>query len=245
MELLYKYREFSENTDKIILNSELYFASHNSFNDPFDCNLQFREISSYSDKEFENYCQEELEKGVDKEKYLTDLSKKLIKAKSEVGILCLSRNKKNILMWSHYAKNHEGLCFGFEDIKDIFYKDNKITYIIVKYPKSKDYELISLLREKGEIRRMFTTKSELWKYEKEIRLLDLKGGKTVGVKKFKKEYLKEIIFGCKAHEINIKKIIQLCQLNGFQHVIFKKAKIISGKFALDFDEINKNNYLES
>ena len=240
MSLLYKYREFSDNTDKIILNSELYFASYNSFNDPFDCNLGFREISSYSDEELENCCQEELKKGVDKEKYLIDLSEKLIKAKSEVGILCLSRNKKNILMWSHYAKNHEGLCFGFEDI---FYKDSKITYGRVKYPKSEDYELISLLRKKGEIKRMFTTKSKLWKYEKEIRLLDLKGGKTVGVKKFNKEYLKEIIFGCKADETNIKKIIQLCQLNGFEHVIFKKAKLISGKFALDFDEIDKSLYL--
>lgn len=240
MSLLYKYREFGENTDRIILNSKLYFASHNSFNDPFDCNLEFREITSYLDEEFENYCQEELEKGVDKEKYLTDLSEKLIKAKSEVGILCLSRNKKNILMWSHYAKNHEGLCFGFEDK---LYNGN-ITYSKVSYPKRKKYELISFFNpQKGEIKRIFTTKSKFWKYEKEIRLLDLTGGKTTGAKEFKKEYLKEILFGCKSDETNIRKVIQLCQLNEFKHVIFKKARIVLGKFELDFDEIDKNKYL--
>jgi hypothetical protein len=109
---------------------------------------EFSEIDSYLDEEFENYCQEELEKGVDKEKYLTDLSEKLIKAKSEVGILCLSRNKKNILMWSHYAKNHEGLCFGFEDK---LYNGN-FTYSKVSYPKRKKYELISFFNpQKGEI----------------------------------------------------------------------------------------------
>ena len=58
-----------------------------------------------------------------------------------------------------------------------------------------------------------------------------------------KNKLKQIIFGCKADETNIKKIIQLCQLNGFEHIVFKKARIVSGKFELDFDEIDKSQYL--
>jgi hypothetical protein len=88
---------------------------------------------------------------------------------------------------------------------------------------------------------MFTTKSEFWSYEKEVRFFDFDNG--IGVKKFIKECLKEIIFGCKADETNIKKIIQLCQLNGFKHVIFKKARIVPGKFELDFDEVDKSQYL--
>lgn len=238
--LLYKYREFSENTDKIILTSELYFASHNSFNDPFDSNLEFREINSYTDEEFEEYC-EKKQKNEQKDEYLKKLKEDLNRAKSEVGILCMSQNYQNILMWSHYAKNHEGLCFGF-DFR--LFEDEKIKSYQVSYSGNEEYELISFFNPKGgEIKRMFTTKSKFWSYEKEVRFLDLKGGKTIGVKKFIKECLKEIIFGCKADEINIKKIIQLCQLNGFEHVVFKKAKLIPGKFALDFDEIDKSQYL--
>jgi hypothetical protein len=241
MSLLYKYREFSENTDKIILNSELYFASHNSFNDPFDCNLEFKEIDSYTDKEFEKYCKDKALEEKNKNEYLKELREKLIKAKSEVGILCVSQDYKNILMWSHYAKNHECLCFGFEYG---FYDKNEIKYSKVNYPKNKEYGLISFFKpQNGEIRRMFTTKSKFWKYEKEIRLFDLKDGKTTGAKMFNKECLKKIIFGCKVEETNIKKIIQLCQLNGFSHVKFNKAKLIPGKFALDFDEIDKSRYL--
>ena len=236
--LLYKYREFSENTDRIILNLELYFASHNSFNDPFDCNLSLRTLSSYTNKEYNKFFKE---KFLGKGKDLRNLREKLIKAKSEVGILCMSQNYKNILMWSHYAKNHEGLCFGF-DFK--LFEDVRIKNSQVSYPENDEYELISFFTPaKGEIRRMFTTKSEFWSYEEEVRFLDLAGGKTLGAKKFIKECLKEVIFGCKADETNIKKIIQLCQLNGFSHVKFKKAKLISGKFALDFDEINKSQYL--
>jgi hypothetical protein len=55
LKLRYKYREFSDNTDKIILNSELYFASHNSFNDPFDCNLSLRTLSSFANKEYNKF----------------------------------------------------------------------------------------------------------------------------------------------------------------------------------------------
>jgi len=241
VELLYKYREFSENTDKIIINAELYFASHDSFNDPFDCNLEFKESSFYSDKEFEDYCLKVGKVGIEKEEYLIELREKLIKAKLQVGILCMCQDDKNILMWSHYAKNHKGLCFGFECG---FYDKKKIIYDKVIYPENEEYELVSFFNEQnGEIRRMFTTKSKFWKYEQEIRLIDLSGGKTVGTKKFNREFLKEIIFGYKADETNIKKIIQLCQLNGFEHVVFKKARIVSGRFELDFDDIDKTKYL--
>src|ERR1700731_4449263 len=33
------------------------------------------------------------------------------------GLLCFSRNWDNLLLWSHYAASHTGLCLGF-DIPD-------------------------------------------------------------------------------------------------------------------------------
>jgi hypothetical protein len=241
--LIYKYREFNENTDKIIINSELYFASHTSFNDPFDCNMEFRKINSYTEKEFQEYCKKKNITSTSKEDVLCKLKRKLIDAKAQVGILCMSKKKNNILMWSHYTNQHKGLCFGFEYG---FYDKPPITYTYMKYPKNNEYSLISYLKPPvEEIKRIFITKSKHWKYEKEVRLLDLKGGNTTGTKRFKKEYLKEIIFGAKADETDIKKIIQLCEMNGFSHVKFKKARLVNEKFELDFDEIDKNNYLYS
>ena len=46
---VYKFRDFSDFTDKIILNSEFYFASPKRFNDPFDCNLSYRQ--DYTEEE--------------------------------------------------------------------------------------------------------------------------------------------------------------------------------------------------
>ena len=243
--MIYKYREFGNYTDQIILNSELFFATHNSFNDPFDCNLELKEIKDYTDIDFEEHCKlhkknkQELLKGKTEEEYKRDLREKMITWKAKVGILSMSKNKKNILMWSHYSNNHKGLCFGFDT--DL-YNDEDITKSNVSYSEDDKYDLISFINTPdGDAKRMFTTKSLHWKYEEEIRLLDLK--KEYGAKKFKNECLKKLIFGYKADETNIKKTIQLCQLNGFEHVEFEKAKLIPGKFVLNFENINKSLYL--
>ncbi|MAD41755.1 MAG: hypothetical protein CL623_05120 [Arcobacter sp.] len=126
--------------------------------------------------------------------------------------------------------------FGFEKMIFEGAKGQK-----VDYAKKNKYDLISYLDDSGEeLKRVFMSKSKYWKYEKEFRFIEL--GHT-GVKKYNKNKLKQIIFGCKADDTNIKKIIQLCQINGFEHVKFKKAKLIPGKFALDFDDIDKDLYL--
>jgi len=241
--ILYKYRSFGEYADKIILNSELYFASHTSFNDPFDCNLSLREINSYTDEEFKKYCEINGLTNKNKKEYLEGLRKEFISSKAKVGILSMSLNSKSILMWSHYSDCHQGLCFGF--YSSLF--ENKKSYKKVNYPKSNEYKLISFLSSDSssldDMKIMFGTKSEFWEYEEECRFFDFNIDSGIGAKKFEKECLKEIIFGCKADETNIKKIIQLCQLNGFEHVVFKKARIVYGRFELDFDELDKSQYL--
>jgi hypothetical protein len=157
----------------------------------------------------------------------------------------MSKSYKNILMWSHYADEHKGLVFELDmEGNGSFFNANimrKRKTEKVKYVK--EYKLLSYLNdEKREVETLLLYKYKLWKYEKEYRIINFGAN---GSYKFNKKLIKKIYFGCKADETNIKKIIQLCQLNGFSHVKFKKAKLISGKFALDFDEINKNDYLES
>lgn len=244
---LYKFRDFSDFTDKIILNSEFYFASPKKFNDPFDCNLSYRQ----------DYTQEEI---LAKYKYLTsklpftkeqfiekyglNLNEFLDKYPklndrfvSNAGILSLSKSNKNITMWSHYANEHKGLAFELQVDEDYVFFHG---YGIVEYKE--DYEFLSYtnLTPNKDYEKLFLTKYTDWEYEEEIRIIDYNKN---GIRKFNKRVLKTIYFGYRADETNIKKIIQLCQLNGFEHVIFKKAKLIPGKFALDFDEIDKSLYL--
>lgn len=243
---LYKFRDFSGNTDKIILNSEFYFASPKKFNDPFDCNLSYRQ----------NYTQEEIlaryeyltsrlsftkdqfikKYGLNLEEFLNKYPKLNDKLVSQSGILSLSKSSKNITMWSHYANEHKGLAFELHVDEDYDFFHG---YGIVEYKEK--YDLLSYTNLTNEdYTKLFLTKYTDWEYEEEIRVIDYNKN---GIRKFNKKALKTIYFGYRADETNIKKTIQLCQLNGFEQVIFKKAKLIPGKFALDFDEINKSLYL--
>lgn len=242
---VYKFREFNEFTYKIILDSEFYFASPRSFNDPFDCNLSYREEYSIReiDEAYENlantkYTKEQLHSmyGSNSDEFVRSFGKLNEQLVSLSGILSLSKSNNNITMWSHYAKNHTGLVFELHVNEDFDFFNG---YSIVNY--SKDYEKLSYTKDdEKELYNALITKYTDWEYEEEIRIIDFYEN---GAKKFNKHALKTIYFGYKAQEIDIKHIIQLCQINGFSHVKFKKAKLIPGEFALDFDEINKSIYL--
>ena len=246
---LYKYREFGPRTDDIITNSEFYFALAKSFNDPFDCNLSYREDYSFSEIE---ECKKrflkrnpnisvEIKEYLFKTKsdeYISSMRSSKQKLMNNTGILSLSKTNNSVTMWSHYSKKHEGLVFELDVEKDYtFFK----MFGMVEYEK--EYELLSYLdADKEETTKQVLTKFVDWEYEQEIRIIDFD---KYGHRKFNKNLLKTIYFGLKASKENIQHIIKLCQVNGFSHVKFKKAKLIPGKFALDFDEINKNDYLEN
>jgi len=102
----YKYRSFNEFTNNIILNSSLYFSSPNDFNDPFDCQLSYKD--KYTKREIrdffidllkrnshENYRLKDLLKIYGKPKEFIDFSKEIdTKIKSNRGNL----KKENCLV---------------------------------------------------------------------------------------------------------------------------------------------------
>jgi len=248
---LYKYREFGEFTDKIIQNSSLYFSSPESFNDPFDCNLQFKNpitkeqiaetiinihnvshskndnidriVATYMDKpeEFANLMQKQL-------------ANRIV---SDIGVLSLSADPKNILMWSHYASNHEGLVLEFNISQNspcfINVPDTPpILALPVEYKTR--YQLLNYGNAE-DIERLLLTKYIDWKYEQEYRVIDIH---YQGEKEFKKLDLTGIIFGLKASESDIRNLIHLCKKYGYKHVQYKRAKKIPGNFSLSIENLS-------
>jgi hypothetical protein len=86
------------------------------------------------------------------------------KMNQDYGLLCLSEDWTDPVLWTHYAAKHRGICLGF-DVKDGFAK--KIAYQKLRLSqddagnKSEDEILDFLLY----------TKFESWSYEKEWRVL--------------------------------------------------------------------------
>lgn len=246
MRKFYKYRDFDdENMEKIIRNSSLYFSPIENFNDPFDCKLSYKQ--NYTNQEIQNYIVSLKERKSDTPHRIKDLKKSFgkkhdfIKSQNSMkeqiiasmGVLSLSSNYDNILMWSHYSKNHKGLVFEFtprtpQGIGDCFFP-----LLEVKYSES--YEELSYVNDIIlEAQKLMLTKYKDWAYEEEYRCISLD---YQGEKPFYKDELTSIIFGAKATIGNINKIKKLCHEHDFHHVEFKQAVLEHGSFALTFKNV--------
>ncbi|HFR4347832.1 TPA: DUF2971 domain-containing protein [Klebsiella pneumoniae] len=109
---------------------------------------------------------------------------------SKYGIVCLTPNPDNFLMWSHYSASHTGFCIGFDDdfvrtIGDVAlagsvqYRENVPLFNFFTDPKE-EFE-----------HKIFFTKHNCWSYENEYRVIC----DPQGIKKFDKSFIREVILG--------------------------------------------------
>lgn len=96
-------------------------------------------------------------------------------------ICCYGRRNDSILMWSHYANCHKGVCIEFEPYDDVDATEVKYSnrrarldlYSIIQTVLAYDYlqEKVDI-RNKNVVRNLlkpFSIKSKDWKYEEEYR----------------------------------------------------------------------------
>ena len=136
----------------------------------------------------------------------------------EHGSLCLTKSIQNILMWSHYADSHKGFVIGFNTekiINELLVKDIAHDYSQIRYTKKRPvltmYYAIEPTSNEAAYRvtqNCFFTKSEIWEYEEEwriiIRLADRKDKNSVyPVQKIPSRAVNCVIFGMAAPEYSI------------------------------------------
>jgi len=255
-----------EHTLEIIKGKKLYMAMPKQLNDPFDCampniasetDLEFagkmclinhkQELRDLAQKEGENFSESDLiEKG--KKDLRLEFERGIAQGKIEdlinkgFRILSLSKveNAKNALMWSHYAGQHNGVCFEF-DSDSLFTEYNGQTtypkYSEVDYPK--EAGPISFFSVDVEERiRMLKTKSEDWGYENEIRYIypvfNMDGKPRY--LRFKNESLLSIRFGIKLEKCKRDVIIRACLSNGLVPKFIQMIKSPNGLY-IDEKEI--------
>lgn len=231
--VLYKYRTIKQ-AKQILTNQSFWFATADSFNDPFDCSLS--DVGNYTiddviyflrEQEYDEAEINELVTLFNKDQSILDefiasVTKQDI---SNRGILSLSENATNILMWSHYAQNHEGVAIGLELKNDL---DFFVLPIKIFYHET--YTPLDLLNDSIDSSlRSLHTKSIDWKYEQEYRIYK----EHSGLYKINASAIKEIIFGVKTTDKDIRSIKRLCKKLNLTHVCFKKAYKIHGKFEIE------------
>ena len=121
--------------------------------------------------------------------------------RKKFGISCFSGGYKNVLMWSHYADKHKGICIGFNLKTNIIYNTN---IVLLKVRYIKELEQINFF-DKGKLSTFLWlfTKAEDWHYENEIRAVALEKN---GLIQYDKSLLKEVYFGVNSSSEFIEKV---------------------------------------
>ncbi len=189
----------------MILANEIYFALPIDFNDPFDCNISPEMV--YTPQEYENFVSsiDQRKNGYPNQDEIEQLLQDPVKVleknwiesissvRNNVRVCCLSSVNDSVMMFSHYADSHKGICLEFKVVDDPFFSElNYVRYvdkIPVFHPFIEDVSLAQ--RELVEIEVL--TKSKTWCYEEEWRVI--KSGPNPSIHKFPVEILTSIIFG--------------------------------------------------
>ena len=86
---------------------------------------------------------------------------------AKMGIYSFAGDPRSILMWSHYAKDHTGVCVQFERARDFATLSGAIP---VNY--SPEYPEVNWIKDfKESLRKVLLRKYEGWFYEREYRII--------------------------------------------------------------------------
>jgi hypothetical protein len=214
-DVLYKYRDWNNNFHKrLLFENELYFPSANQFNDPFDAALPFQYNESQitdenifkkyvllaknnnpnlSEPELHTIAYEYQKRGFLKDPAYreTFIEWNIQRINEDFGILSLTSECNNFLMWSHYSNSHSGFCVGFDKYL-LFEQVGSITKVIYE----DQFPVINLFEDPIDyILKLTCIKSKkLWEYENEYRAVKSNFSRKKLI--LKPETYKEIIFGC-------------------------------------------------
>jgi hypothetical protein len=173
-----------------LLSGQCYLSSAADFNDPFDCYPYLAAPSSPQERaewvermvplivdsvrqeipaDFAHPWARDVIDRLSDAELIAGLQKTSVDMAAAMGVFCLAECLESILMWSHYASNHQGIALRFEFDPDpekvpIFWK---VTYQddrpILRHT---DFNVQSYA-----IAEALATKAEFWRYEQEWRIM--------------------------------------------------------------------------
>ena len=233
--IIYKFINMVDGL-KILNDLTLKLNHPDEFNDPFDFNnslFKFNITDEYVKSLIDtnlphldrNTRRKKMRELRNKPNNSEIIDKAITKIKERYRVSCFSKVKDEILLWSHYAEKHRGLCIGFsfEPATKDFYVHPVGYKIDINPPDfaTKEFESLQYL---------ISTKYEKWEYEKEIRIINRTKTDIINIQA---SSIKEIIFGCKMDESDMINIKSNIQKNGIINSKYSKMIMSNNKFNLE------------
>ncbi|NWJ52963.1 MAG: DUF2971 domain-containing protein [Bacteroidetes bacterium] len=238
--ILYKYRDYTNDFNRrTLFDFELFLSSTSMFNDPYEGSIPFeydqedltieniflkmrkmamKKYSEWDEAQIHDYCfKNQRNEFLKDDAHIERVNQKNREDIDKIfGILSLTKQPLNYLMWSHYGNSHNGICLGFD--ATILYKVVGGTISPVVYntemPKMKLFGDINDFHLK-----QLSTKSDIWTYEEEYRIVKSFAAKqTIS---YPKEMLKEVYLGCKLPFQEKLKIIDFIKDKGIDCRIYE------------------------
>lgn len=158
-----------------------------------------------------------------------------------LGVLSLTEELDNILMWAHYGENHRGVVIEFHlDTPDLLIPSpggdvlNRLGAVLYTSRKLK------ILPFPQDIVDALFRKSNEWSYEREWRIVrtlnrlrESSPGSEVYVCDLRPETIKSVVLGARIDPDKAKTIIDLLDMPKFAHTTKSHAWLTVGGFGLD------------
>lgn len=167
------------------------------------------------------------------------------------GILSLSQDPQNILMWSHYASNHKGLVVGLNTQNAMLFEKVSSLYGMPRQIKKVTYSpnrpTGGLVMDANSLQRTheinWYTKNECWGYEQEWRILETQVSKmprcgtshVVGLELLQIAAIKSIHIGMRAS--NEMKSIATDFIKENPEILLYQSKMHKSEYKIEFDSI--------
>lgn len=268
--IFFKYRPANENTIALLEKQELKFSCAGEYNDPFDSKLILNVDSSIESilqhlerTPIDESTRELLRTRIRNGEITRDEHSRAAYEAAEHTIMscCLSGispdTSKSLLLWSHYADSHKGVCIGLRDcsstdiaalkfnvedscsalgspLADGLFLVYKVIYsesgIVEWKPFDQDIQIfIDAHRHKAKC----------WEYEDEYRLIVPRGEFRSQILHFDPRFLVEVYLGCRiddAYRNWVRGVLRVYIDRGIEVKLFQMTRSRK-QFALEKEEL--------
>ena len=161
---------------------------------------------------------------------------------ADTVVFCLTETNDNLLMWSHYAQNHTGAVIKFLSLPEV---DSPLimaepVHYTTRMPRLRFTDLMGDFEEtvRGILKTITLTKSDVWTYEKEWRIINALRNKTLTyeITPYAPEEVGEVYLGCNMAADDKDEIVELTRRMYPIAKLFQAEKH-EREFALIFREI--------
>lgn len=236
---LYKYTSV-ENCLRMIKDGTLYFADYHTFNDPFECKAVIDTKNTFDEWNafliqngvpFVEARECALQIASDPKRAEQEIERCVLANQNTTGFLCLTGKNDNLLMWAHYAQQHEGCCVKLDLLNDVdlFFRIKSVDY-------DNNYLHYNYLRNHGGAFDAICHKSKEWEYEEEYRVMSFN---HIGAKEMRSGTLKEVYLGCRIKSEDKQRIISAVSASTKQQDVTVFQTIPDGEsYKLNFIKIS-------